>query len=80
MDFNFSEMSIEELEKLNDAVYKALSDKRKYQRLKDWEELTDKIKDYVKKYENITLYWCGEEFIIDNDMDYQTPGEIGQCF
>lgn len=76
VNIDFSTMSLEELEHLSATAYKEVALRKQKMQEKEWRDLVQSIKNYVNRYGEITVTVYGDEYILHDIMDFDTPGEI----
>ena len=76
INIDFSAMSLEELEHLSATAYKEVALRKQKMQEKEWRDLVQSIKNYVDKYGEITVTVYGDEYVLHDTMDFDTPGEI----
>lgn len=75
-NIDFSAMSLEELEHLSATAYKEVALRKQKMQEKEWRDLVQSIKNYVNRYGEITVTVYGDEYVLHDTMDFDTPGEI----
>lgn len=76
VNIDFSAMTLEELEHLSATAYKEVALRKQKMQEKEWRDLVQSIKNYVTRYGEITVTVYGDEYVLHDNMDFDTPGEI----
>lgn len=73
---NFDNFTIEELNALNYKAGIEIKRRREVRQTEEWRKVVDVIKDYVAKYDTISVFLDDDEIVIDNDTNFQSIGKM----